>query len=212
MPAHSGYHVEEHGSLLLVHGRSFQTFWLDGFAVLAWAEDEIGQAVAENGLFLLRFVEGVQEGEGLVAFRAERANGFSVAGEESGLRAGESWRKDAAIAGDGDIEREVVAAELEHPGIFFGRRSEDGDVVEIFAEHGASRRAAERWTIRAVSWLSWRWTGGSAGRWSVAITGWRRIAIVAAWRLAAIGGLEDFVAFHDLLNLFEAFCAEGCGD
>ena len=46
-----GYHIEQHGALLLVHCRGFQSFGLDGFAVLAGTEHQIGQAVAEDGLF-----------------------------------------------------------------------------------------------------------------------------------------------------------------
>ena len=107
----------------------------------------------------------------------------------------------------------MVAAELEHPWIFFGGLSEDGDVIEVFAEHGAPRRAAEGGAIPAISWLSRRRSGGSTGRWAVAIAGRTRIAIiVAVWRLAAIGYFEDFVAFHDLQNFFETFFAEGCGN
>ena len=98
------YHVEKHGALVVVHCGSLESFGLDGFAILAGAEDEIGQAEAEDGLFFLRFVEGVEEGEGFVAFRAERANGFSVAGEESWLRAGESGCEDATVASDRDVE------------------------------------------------------------------------------------------------------------
>ena len=71
--------------------------------------------------FSLRLIERVEEGEGFVAFLAERAHRFSVDGVESGLSPRESWREDAVFAGDGDVEREMVAAELDHPGIFFGR-------------------------------------------------------------------------------------------
>jgi hypothetical protein len=62
----------------------------------------------------------------------------------------------ALFAGD-DNEREMVAAQLQHPGILFGGLAENGNVIELFTED----------------------------------------------RIVASVDLEDFVALHNLLNLFK---------
>ena len=135
MPAHSEITIEQHGALPLVHGGSLQALGLDRLAILPGPEHKIGDTVVQNRLLPLGLVEGVQQSERLIALLAERPHGFPVDRVESGLRAGQGRRENAVLAGDRDIERQMVAAELQHPGILFGGCSQDGNVIEILAEH-----------------------------------------------------------------------------
>ena len=120
-----GYQIEQHRALPLLHRGSLQTLGLDRFAILPRSEHKIGQPITQNRLFPLILVEGIQKGQSLVALLAKRPHGFSVARVESRLSASESRRENTACPGNGDIERQMVASKLQHPGIFFGRLSQN---------------------------------------------------------------------------------------
>ena len=114
------------------------------------------------------------------------------------MSASQSWREDAALPGDGDVEREMMTSELQHPGSLFRGRSEDRNVVEIFAEHRAAAHG------RAVAAGPGWWTI-AAGRWTIS-----SVCSGRARRTAGTGvGLpEDLIAFHDLLDFFKTLRAQ----
>src|SRR5689334_10905642 len=186
--------IEQHRPLLLVHVRSFEALGLYGLAVLPRTEHEIGHTVTQNGLAATTLVQGVQQRERLVALSAERPHRLSVDRIESRLSAGQCRSKNALLSGDGDIQRQVVPAKLQHPGSFFRRRSKDGDEIQIPSEHRATASPALR-------------TASSAARlavaslwWSVARTG-RCIACRSSSTPVAVIGFEDLVGIDDLLDL-----------
>jgi len=129
------YQIEQHGALALVHGGSLQALGLDGLAILPRSEHKIGYAVVENRLFPLGLVEGVQQSESFVVLLAERPHGLAVQRVESGLSGGQARRENTPLAGDRDVERQMMAAKLQDPGVLFGGCSEDGNVEEVLAEH-----------------------------------------------------------------------------
>src|SRR5215471_9056055 len=53
-------HVKEHGALAVVHGGGLETLWLDDFAILSGAEDQVGKLEAQNGLLTLALIECLQ--------------------------------------------------------------------------------------------------------------------------------------------------------
>lgn len=99
-------------------------FWSDLFAVLARTQNKVGDFIGEHRLLALPFIEGLPEGEGLVTFASERADGFPVQLKSGGLRAGQGRSQDAVVACDGDVERQMMTAELEHPRTRCRRRTE----------------------------------------------------------------------------------------
>src|SRR5271163_3573675 len=100
----------------------------------------------------------------------------------------------------------MMTAKLEHPWGLLRRSSKKGDVVEVLAEHiDAKLRPAEWRTVAA----SGRRPSISRGRRAVPAR-WT-IAVVSARRAATVGHLEDFIGFHDLLDLLEPSRAKhGC--
>src|SRR5271168_3230605 len=117
------------------HFGGLQTFRNDCLAVLSRAEDKIGELVAQDRFLPLLVVKGLQQSKSLIALWTERPHGFPIDRVERRLSAGQSRREDATLPGDGDVERQMMTSKLQHPGVLFRGRSEDRDVVEIFAEH-----------------------------------------------------------------------------
>src|SRR5579871_63559 len=192
-------HIQEHGTLLLVHAGRLQTLGLDRLSILARAEHQVCQTETQNGLFLLVLVQCVEQRDRLVALRAERPYGFSVECIESGLGAGKRWRKNVTLADDRDIEGEMVPSELQQPGTLFGGRSENGEVIEIFTEH----QAASAWpavSAPATPATRRRPVGTFARR--------RTTAPSTVLRPVPRVALEHFVAIHNLLDLLETSWAE----
>src|ERR1700743_3416740 len=181
---------------------------MDCFTVLPGAEHEISYTIAEDCLFLLVIIQRIEKSERLVAFLPERTNGFSVDGIECRLSAGKRWREDTAFTGDGDVERKMVAAILQHPGIFFRGRSQNRDVVKIFAKECAAARSSSGRPIRANSR---RRTIITSSRRAGVISVWRSIAKVARWLICLVSFVH-FVAFHNLLDLLKAFRAQRSRD
>src|SRR5271170_689159 len=155
-----GYHIEQHGALAVIHSRSLQPFRNNRLAILPGTKHKIGKLVAQDRLLALAVVECVEQGQSLVALLAEWPHGLSSFDVERRLSARQSRRENAAFAGNGNVECQMMAAELQHPRIFFRRLAKDRDVVEVFPKHVAAQPAAPR-----------RWTS-AAGRRSSVTRGW----------------------------------------
>ena len=96
---------------------------------------EIRDTVRQNRPAALGFVEGVQQSDSLVTLPTGRTHRFAAQGVKRGLGAGQGGCQEAALAGDRDVEGQMMAAELQHSWGFFGWRSQDRKEVEVFAEH-----------------------------------------------------------------------------
>src|SRR6202012_2072782 len=96
-------------------------------------------------------------------------DGFAVEMKAGRLCAGERRRENSFTAGDGDVQRQMMTAELQHPRSGGGRCPEEGDVVEIASEHivtgkaGRTASCAARASIPLTA--ARRRTVGSTRRW-----------------------------------------------
>ena len=68
----------------------------------------------------------------------------SAARIKRGLRARQSRREDTTLAGDRNVQRQMMTSELQHPRVFFRRLAENRDVVEVLSKHRTAV-AAKRW-------------------------------------------------------------------
>src|SRR5579872_2194938 len=106
---------------------------LNHLAGMTWSQHQIAYFVVEYGLFALGFVECVQECEGLVVLLGERAHWLTIGYKEGRLGSRHGWRNHTVLRGDCDIQREMMAAVLQHPGCCRARRTEDTDCVRVDA-------------------------------------------------------------------------------
>src|ERR1700760_2448980 len=112
---------------MLRHSGSLQPLWNNRLPILSWTEHKIGKLVAQDRLLALLVVERFEQREPLITLLAERPHRFSAAGVEGRLRAGQSRRQHAALAGDRNVERQMMTSELQHPRVLLRRSSEDRD-------------------------------------------------------------------------------------
>ena len=97
------------------------------------AEREVANQVIQDWPVYAAFIQCVQQGESLVILVGKRADRLAVGRVNGGLSAGQSWSDDAMLSGDGDVDREVVAAELQDPGSSGAGIPEDADRVPFAA-------------------------------------------------------------------------------
>ena len=162
------------------------------FAVLPGAEHEIADPVIQDGLLPLPLVERVDQREGLVVLLAERTDGSAVERVRGRLRRGQARRHHVGAPDHGDVDREVMAAELDHPRRGLGRRTEEGDVDSSAPNftHRLQRRGLVHRRVRRAGRCP-RPTPGRA-RSSAGPPG-------SAW--PPPGGLQDFITVDDLGRL-----------
>lgn len=144
MPAHS-CDVEEHRLLGRRQRRGADALGLNHPPVLPGPEHEIRHARPENRLPALRGVQRVDQREGPVVLAAERPNLAALERVRRRLRGGQAWRHARPAAGEGQVDRQMMAAELYHPRRGRGRRADEREVILVFAEHhAAAARPAAR--------------------------------------------------------------------
>src|SRR5262249_33591934 len=100
--------------------------------------------IIQHCLLPLRLVERIDEREPHIIFTAQRTHRFTVEFVNGGLRGGQAWREDIALADNRHVDRQVMAAELNHPGFRERRRAEKGQIVFVAAEGQSS------WASRAA--------------------------------------------------------------
>ena len=84
-------------------------------------KNQVGHFVVENRLLALRFVQRVNQRKGLVVLGSERAHGLAVHRILRGLCRREAGRENPIETHHGNIQRQMMAAELQHPGVLHGR-------------------------------------------------------------------------------------------
>src|ERR1700679_2218040 len=173
-------------------------------AVLAGSEHQVCQFVSQDCLLLLVLVERVEQRQRFVAFLAERTHGFSAHGVKGRLRSREGRCEDALASIDGDVQGQMMAAELEQPRRLLRGRAKERDVIKIPAEKVAAGTAG------STAWRPIRAIRRRTGR-RPTVCAWRAVAAIA-WGRPGIGLPVDLVAFHDLLDLLIASLAKSHGE
>src|SRR5579864_4577467 len=92
---------------------------------MPWPQDQIIDLVVENCMLTLCLIKRIQQSKGLIVLLREHTNGLSVALVYRWLRSCERRRHYTVGSGDYDIEAEMMATELDHPGFRFARLTED---------------------------------------------------------------------------------------
>ena len=192
--------------------RRANAFRLNGAAVLAGSEHEIGDAGTDDRFLALFVGQRVDQLERLVVLLAERANRPPFDRVDRGLRRGQARRHARLASRQRQVDREMVAAELQHPRRRHRRRTEEREEVLVFgeAETPASATAATAApTALGRATRAGRRTARARGRTvSRRRTCARRRAGGRTAAALALRAREHAVRLHDLFDLAVAVGAQ----
>src|ERR1035441_9661947 len=178
-------YIEQQSLLIRIQIGGEDAFRLDHFSVGAGPEHQILHFIVKDGVLLLRGIQRVDECKALVVFTAAAPNGLAVQNVLRRLGGRQAGRHYCVRADHRDVDREMMPAELNHPGRGCRRGSEERNVVLVESEaNPAAASACRRGTC----------------------------ASLAATGPTAPGVLEDLISVHDVGDLLVALAAQGCGN
>ena len=109
------YQIPQHRLLRRGKRGSTNPFGLDRPAILAGPEHQIRHAIAENGLAALLVIERIDQCEALVVLASQRTNRLSFERVCRRLRRRQTRRHGRLASGEGQVDRQMMSAELQHP-------------------------------------------------------------------------------------------------
>ena len=107
--------VEQQTLLDSVQRGCQDAFRLDHFPVGARPEHQVSHLIVQDGLLLLRGIQRVDERKALVVFVAEGPYRLAVQGVLRRLGCRQARRHHVVRADNGDVDGEMMPAELNHP-------------------------------------------------------------------------------------------------
>src|SRR5437762_2796832 len=136
--------IEQHGSLSRRESGCAHTLRLNHLAVVTGSCDDVLHFVIQSRLLLLGRAQGIHQSKSFVVLMTQRPDRLAIKGVHGGLRAGVARSEDVLRAGDGDVDRQMMSAELDHPWFARGRFAQYRNVILGSSKPGSSRR----WTSR----------------------------------------------------------------